>query len=533
MEHSFESIHTGLTIKEIFNYSPVCFQRLLAEGKYSSTELKQKLLIEIIKALSVNDLKELSKGNNTSIRAIIEDIDSVSLLVDILDSQIPSTIWLKKPPIKFRNLTEASKQVLSKLILEKHLELNLHTIRLIARTFQDTSNSKIAPVSYSYLSSLSIDGLDDLILFSPTDFVDELLKQTTDLSETEESLCKLLTFGSENQETIENLLSYTSAIVPNLDKIPEETWSAVIESARVQPSWATLLTYYIYRKEEHSGEYQEDPIGNELRAYLSSPSIASGVVNARFDIDDFPSDLAFSLISDEAIDESTFKILANGLPIDDEVLNRLNVSDRRWETILTTDHLVYSQATHALVQSKVPNLLGEYLCSTWSGAEGHIDYQQLNTRTLITISRSPKVPLASKAIMWSKQPESTYVENTLFSVEAANIFVDCGINIPVVDANIIRAILTTLTGDEARKELIAVFVKKKLYIWPVLKSLIECLSEPGYSDFALAKRTFTVAATDVNRVLIYALQDANYLGSITEAKNTIKANVRTSNLRAV
>ncbi|MDH4567971.1 hypothetical protein E8E95_14910 [Pseudomonas sp. BN414] len=533
LEHSFGSSHTGLTIKEIFNYSPACFLKLLAEGKFSSTELKQKLLIEIIRTLSADNLKQLSGNNKTTIRSIIEELENVSLFVETLDSHFPGVIWLKKPPVKFRNLKEASKDTLSKLIREKHIELNLHTIRLIARTFQDNPNSTVSPVSYSYLSSLSIDGLDELILFSPTDFVDELLKQITNLNETEESFCKLLTFGSESPETIEDLLSHTSAIVPSLGKIPEEVWSAVIESARVQPSWATLLTYYTYRKEEHTGEYQEDPIGNELRAYLSSPNIASGIVNAIFNIDDFPSDLAFSLSSDEDIDESTFKILANDLPLDDDILHRLNVSERRWETILATDHLVYSQATHAHILSKVPNLLGDYLCSTWSGAEEHIDYHQLNTKSLITISKSPKVPLAAKAIMWSKQPESSYIDNALLSVEAAKILTDSGINIPVVDANTIRAILTTLPHDETRKKLLTVLVKKKLYIWPIVKSLIECLSEPGYLDLASAKRHFTVASTDVNRDLVYALQDASYVSSITEQKGALKAFVKTSNLKAL
>ncbi|WP_455566619.1 YobI family P-loop NTPase [Pseudomonas asplenii] len=533
-------------IQALHHFEPGLFRQMLEDTQtFLTAGPRQVFLRAILDNLEAHDLEQLVSDEQMSIIPILTDLEDVSLLIPGFETSQGAWVWLRFGPVCFGSLGEATAFLdLKKLIEWGCIKVNLEMLSLICRKAElEQSPTAAGPdsasevvVSYRRIRALEIGELDGLLFTSTDLFVSELLRQTSTLDESPESLAVLLKAIAGHPELAERLLDQTDCEFEKITNVPEDLWGIVLGTDRVSAKdeaiWAffekRIMPDLKYRKDMDIVSVEEqifDGFVNRHASDLKSRFWRKSSLDAPMQ--------KYLLLS--GVNNEVLKPLLEGvLLLDPSFLGPLLPMDR-WEMLVGSKFLPYSTEIRDVVSANCARLEGQYLSSRWEAARGEVDLSRLSLETVITLSKSEAPSLSEKKQMWSHTTSSTLSGKPDAWSELARL---CGVLNQHEDEfaksfmPVLRALaLKASVNSDQRSEILMQCLP--LLPWPDVSDVLSLLSENDLQTLGPSVKKIQVSYSDINWRLMDALRRKGYLTSVIKANDKIKATTKPGGMKAL
>lgn len=534
-------------VRAVFEFEPGLFRALLTEApRFETVILKQLLIGAILDGLTADQLQALDVHPNTEIRSAIEALEDNSRLMPQLKVGEGGWSWLKTLPVQFNHLGETTPlDDLAQLIEWRCIDFNLHMLTLIcqkgdpktADDLQSKSAHGSANVTYRRLKALNITGLDEQLLESPDALANVLLSQTGELEESAASLSTLLKVLDVAAETTSMHLLFARTIceVERLEDLPQKLWAIVLStdrvSMRVDAVWSFFNNVLLPALTDKGCEPADmEAFADFIKHHTKLLNQHLWVSNQARHID-----LQSYLLSTPAVDNETVVELFAGLNLNNPVilsgsLGRLPAE--RWTMLASADFLAFTPEIRDCIRTYDLNLEVPYLLAHWSQTREHIDFTQLPTEMVLTLSQSSVPTLDDKINLWTAVPHETFDTSSVATMEIARLcsWLNAGTSrFPASFAPILRKLMAEDgLSPEQRQEMLVQCLASST--WVEVTALLGLLTE-GFDRLAPNVRKIEVASSAANLRLLEALQARGFVGSVTAKDDVLTANTRPSEMK--
>lgn len=230
-------------LEAIYYTEPHLLIDLLAESElFLASEPRQALVCAIFSNLAEEQVEALERGGLLGFLAELQDVSNV---VPLLAAAEGTWYSPRNHPVRFSNLSQMTTvDELRQLLSWGCIAPKLDMLQLIFTTFEG-GEGREAPVTYRRLLALKLDGVDQLLLDDPREFIEQLLRQSGALEESAASLSAMLTALGGKSEWVEPLLERTSCQLASLADAPMDIWGQLLNadkvSGKAEAVWAFFL----------------------------------------------------------------------------------------------------------------------------------------------------------------------------------------------------------------------------------------------------------------------------------------------------
>lgn len=256
--------------KDLENFIPALikiwpeFWEYLYNETLLSDDIKAPIAAELIKLLDINTLKTKvnATGDLASFLSFNPDIYKNDYLSDKQETLTTVLSELNVSIQDFHLLIKLESTLNS--VYEKQLyTLNNKNLRYVMNSFGgQPSFPETAWKSANYTTILNSDAehLKDKIERQLNLYLDLLIAEEENISESEESIIKILNFDELDQIKIQKFIKKQTTTISQLETVPERYYGFLLEERKIITNWKNISTYFNHTKilDEFLIEYLND-----------------------------------------------------------------------------------------------------------------------------------------------------------------------------------------------------------------------------------------------------------------------------------
>lgn len=411
-------------IQAIFRIEQSLIQQLLQAEQFGLSNPMQRLISAILDSLTIEQINAMSDKNGLLLKAI-NDLPDINQLIPSLESNQAGWRWLREKPAQFGMVGDnISPSDLKKLVAWGCLKLSLPMLKLLRKKLDSPPTGKNL-VTYAWLESLGLPGLQESIESEPDEFVYELLSQDGYLPETEDSLIKMLYLIQDSSDLIEQLLARTKCLVSDLQAVPKLAWQYILDEDRVKLLGSAAWVFFnqAVEPETLSNNEIEDGARELLEETLLSflERHAEELAGDIWQLEPArQKTLQVFLLCSEMRNETLRELFKNIL-LEPSVVLTSGLPATRWELFAYNSAVPYLREIREAFITHAPHLEGAYLRRCWKSARNDLDLGALSIYLVMELTRYETASIYDALKMWGGIPYDAFVTCEGSSVELAKV----------------------------------------------------------------------------------------------------------------
>ncbi|WP_410524662.1 hypothetical protein [Pseudomonas sp. EZ-C24] len=515
--------------KAMFKYHPVLINELLT---YDQANLvREDLVVLLLDSLSGEQLTQL-QGRSDTLITTINGLHDVSKLIPGLTSGQMGWAWLREKPAQFWNVSQsATAEDFRVLVQWGCLNPTLPMLKQLCRVLEPGTEAGV--VSHHRISQFGIEGFEDLIQQSPSEYVSGLLSQEGILDETESSLLSLLALleGSEDRHALQlALIGRSTCLLTDLGKLPRELWVGAMESGRLCNVGDTVWTLFdtvMLATDSASREAVEPELGDlggaALPAFFAFVKRTSATLAKELWGGEGEEELQVYFIQHEQIANETLNSLFSSIVLNPSVLTNSSVPARRWVSFANASFVPFSSEIRELIAQNDPSVEARYIAHHWNQARATLSLSTLPIGLVTSLSRAGVASLADTMTMWQGVTVDMFSTWEGSIEELSNACVRANREegtFPTSYLPVMLHCLTDTTMSASKRTDMIIQVLQMGCSWADVAVALPLLGEE-YGALVGKKRAHLSTSTD-DRRLVEALRRRGFVGVVRfEAKRTV------------
>lgn len=515
----------GDFVRALFRIDSNLINQLLSYDK--SNLPREELVVMVLDSLQADQVEKLQRRRGTLLK-VINDLRDVSKLIPGLASGQMGWAWLKGKPAQFCNVSDnTTAEDLKALVEWGCLSLSMPMLRLLCRVLEPEIEAGL--VTHHRLSQLGLVGFDDLVEKSPSKYVKELLDQTGDLEETEDSLLALLALLEGEDELRLEMFGRTAGELSDLEQLPSVLWLPALQSERLSnvghAAWVFFDGVIITPDHRKSADTSSRvDLGSTAADIFVEFLIRNAAIlaNELWGVEN-EQELQTFLIQNEQISNDTLRTLFSLIVLEPSVVVKGAVPTSRWASFYNATFVPFSSEIRELIAQDDPSVEAGYLAHHWQDARNTLNLSALPIRLVALLTRYGVASVTETMTMWQGITAEMFSTWQGSVEELANACVRLNKDQTTFPSSYLPVITHCLSDASLslrkRTEMLIQALQMNCS-WAVVITVLPLLGEEHGA--LVNKKRVHLSTSDDDRKLVEALKRRGFVGAVKfEAKRIV------------
>jgi hypothetical protein len=236
-------------------------------------------------------------------------------------------------------------------------------------------------------------------------------------------------------------------------------------------------------------------------------------------------DLKTRLLVSDLFDEETLDQVFANTTVGAASIEGARLSASRWVYLANASFVPFDTETQLAFGNQSPDLEITYLIKRWAAAREVLELLKLDPYIVAALSKSPNVLIGDIVRMWEGLVEREVASDAETLKQLGSVCARANSEGATLSRNCLPIIVSSAndanTSGQERKELLLQALKLKSD-WATTSPILVALAG-GYGDLATKKRSVRLPTSNLDALIVDALQIRGFVGTFNNGKDYIEA----------